>query len=510
MSIDIPWIGAWLLAGLAVTALCAALMRLLPAMSASARSVVWTALLAAVPALAVVLALDLPRALAIGVELTPATTATMAGVGPAPTRADATTLVAIGWACAAAVGLSRLAIGLLTLRRWRTRCRVLPASAFDHLPAWCAVRNLGRRAVVAWSSDAPTPCVLGLWRPVIALPRAAAALPPATLDAILVHECAHVRRRDDVAQFAQHVVRALCAIHPAIWWIDRQLTLEREAACDDWVVALAAPPRAYARCLVALAEGRTMHPASLHVSFGGGRSQLAERVRRLVDGRRRRRLTAGGGTTAALSSGVAAASLAVLAGVAPPTVIATPEPAPVARAAVRTPWLPIVADQAAVPRADARSVTAAPPAVLRRPAAPGRPDRVERARRPVGGAADDVPAVADEPLQAAWPGGSLMVAAPAPAVAVPAALPHAEPPARLGWTMADAMTIDTEPAPTPDTGPSNLATVATPFRDAGLAVGDAGGAVGRAAGHAGQGLARGGVATGGFFARLGARVARAF
>src|SRR5690606_30294806 len=178
-------------------------------------------------------------------------------------------------------------------------------------------------AVVAWSPDVPTPCVLGPRAPIIALPANARLLTPAALDAILVHELAHVRRRDDIAQFVQHLVRAFAAGHPAVWWIDRQLTIEREAACDDWGVTLATGPRDYARCLVELASRGTALEA-LQVAVRGGRSQLAARVRRLVDARRVRRLHAGAGVITSATSGVAAAIVAALTLVAPTVVLPVP------------------------------------------------------------------------------------------------------------------------------------------------------------------------------------------
>ena len=42
--------------------------------------------------------------------------------------------------------------------------------------------------------------------------------------------------------------------HPAVWWIEKKLALEREMACDDMVLASTTSPRAYAECLVSLAE----------------------------------------------------------------------------------------------------------------------------------------------------------------------------------------------------------------------------------------------------------------
>src|SRR5213078_2563160 len=79
-------------------------------------------------------------------------------------------------------------------------------------------------------------------------------LPAAELNQILLHELAHLSRWDDWSNLAQKIVKALFFFHPAVWWIERKVSLEREMACDDAVLAENHSPRAYAECLVHLAE----------------------------------------------------------------------------------------------------------------------------------------------------------------------------------------------------------------------------------------------------------------
>ena len=69
-----------------------------------------------------------------------------------------------------------------------------------------------------------------------------------------MHELAHLRRRDDWTNLLQKILGALLFFHPAVWWIEKKLALEREMACDDLVLASTTSPRAYAECLVSLAE----------------------------------------------------------------------------------------------------------------------------------------------------------------------------------------------------------------------------------------------------------------
>jgi hypothetical protein len=95
-------------------------------------------------------------------------------------------------------------------------------------------------------------------------------LAPEELNVILLHEFAHLRRWDDWTNLLQRTVRAVFLFHPAVWWIEKRLTLEREMACDDAVLAATANPRGYAKCLIALLEksfarrGWAMAQAAVH------------------------------------------------------------------------------------------------------------------------------------------------------------------------------------------------------------------------------------------------------
>jgi hypothetical protein len=84
-------------------------------------------------------------------------------------------------------------------------------------------------------------------------------IPEAELEAILLHELAHLRRYDDWTNLAQKVIKAVFFFHPAVWFIEGRLTLEREMACDDAVLAANFSPRSYAESLLGLAEKSFLH-----------------------------------------------------------------------------------------------------------------------------------------------------------------------------------------------------------------------------------------------------------
>ena len=80
--------------------------------------------------------------------------------------------------------------------------------------------------------------VLGFQRPCIALPSSLVdALTIDELDQVILHEHAHVQRRDDWTRLAQTLLMSVLWIHPAALFVSRALNREREMACDEWVVA---------------------------------------------------------------------------------------------------------------------------------------------------------------------------------------------------------------------------------------------------------------------------------
>jgi beta-lactamase regulating signal transducer with metallopeptidase domain len=162
----------------------------------------------------------------------------------------------MAWALVAGLLLFRLSLGLWSVVHFRRNCSELDLAGFD--PAiGRIVRDFesSRRVTLYVSSGATVPAAIGFFRPAIIFP--AWLLPQLSADEIriiLLHELAHLRRWDDWTNLAQKVVKAIFFFHPAVWWIESRLTLEREMACDEMVLAQTASARAYASSLISFAE----------------------------------------------------------------------------------------------------------------------------------------------------------------------------------------------------------------------------------------------------------------
>jgi uncharacterized protein (TIGR03435 family) len=124
------------------------------------------------------------------------------------------------------------------------------------------------------------PTVVGWLRPVVLVPVGAlGGLPAEYLEALLLHELAHIRRHDYLVNMLQSVAEALLFYHPAVWWVSGHIRAERELCCDDVAVSISGNPITYARALAHLESCRPSHLSAALAANGGS---LADRIARLL------------------------------------------------------------------------------------------------------------------------------------------------------------------------------------------------------------------------------------
>ncbi len=257
------------------------LLRGWPKINAATRYVVWSATLAAafVVPIATTLAFFTPA------QTVPANTTqttwraaaptiriprqeTVVSTVPAPTLVPSTperlriTLsapLAIGiltlWLLLAGFALVRLAIGLIRLEQLKRDALPLPVEYRDAMPQWLRANKGARDVRLCVSDETDVPIAVGLFDAMILIPRVLLErLSEPEVDQVCLHELAHLRRADDWTNGLQRVVNALLGWNPAALFIGQQLDLEREVACDDWVLSFVGTVRPYALCLTKMAE----------------------------------------------------------------------------------------------------------------------------------------------------------------------------------------------------------------------------------------------------------------
>ncbi|WP_010587715.1 M56 family metallopeptidase [Schlesneria paludicola] len=128
-----------------------------------------------------------------------------------------------------------------------------------------------------------SPFLAGLQRPVVMLPEVDADL---RIREVLIHELAHLRRRDCDWNLLLQIATAFFFFQPLIWMLGRRIESTAEDVCDDYVVRFGGDRIEYASQLTVIAE-RTLAPVlTIGVGMMSFRSMLARRVSRIMDGSR--------------------------------------------------------------------------------------------------------------------------------------------------------------------------------------------------------------------------------
>ncbi len=174
------------------------------------------------------------------------------------------------YAAGVAAFLYRLLVG------WLLAGRVLAASrriSIHHVPVY-------------ESAEVSTPLTIGLAAQKILLPMDWRDWPEDKLRAVLSHELAHVQRRDTITSFAAHLNRCVFWFHPLAWWLQRQLALTAEQACDDAGVRAIGERRRYAEVLLDMAEAVRRRGNRLACPGVGveGTGLLGRRIDRILRG----------------------------------------------------------------------------------------------------------------------------------------------------------------------------------------------------------------------------------
>jgi uncharacterized protein (TIGR03435 family) len=203
------------------------------------------------------------------------------------------------WFIGATVFSLRLLAGWILAERLRSTM-VRPASAewqrtFHRLKTRISVSRPVRLLV---SGALYAPAAIGWLRPMVLVPVGAlAGLPAAQIEALLLHELAHIRRHDYLVHILQSAVEAVFFYHPAVWWISGHMRTERELCCDDIAVSVTGDAVVYARALAEFDSARWVHPTVMAANGGS----LADRIARLLgQPSTARRISCGPGTAPAL------------------------------------------------------------------------------------------------------------------------------------------------------------------------------------------------------------------
>ena len=276
----VAWMIYGLLEGTALAFLVWLLLRFLPRQNAGTRFVLWFSALLAM--------FFLPW---LGVHSQPERTASpVSSISTLITVPISWALVLFGiWGLVAVMNLTRVVAALWQIRRLHRNSDEVDQKTLSPEIAMLLCDS-GRPVSLLLSDRVQVPTATGFVKPAIVLPRwflDPNEISQPELKHVLVHELSHLRRGDDWTNLAQKLIKALLFFHPFAWWVEQQLSLEREMACDDHVLRGVAHPVDYAQCLKRVAEKSFVRKQiALAQAIVSRMSQVTWRVTQILDSNR--------------------------------------------------------------------------------------------------------------------------------------------------------------------------------------------------------------------------------
>lgn len=248
-------------------------LRLLPGLSAAARSLVWLNVFVLLVFLHGVPAFGTGAGSAIGAH-------------HAPLQLSLTWSLAILGIWVSLSLLRGFQLIYSAVRSHGMAKRATPVEVEPAVGALLCVRGVsgGRRAELCTSREVERPSVFGFFRPRILIPPALLErLTAAELQQVVLHEMEHLRRGDDWTNLLQKVMLVLFPLNPVLLWVERRLCAERELACDDSVLRSSGARKGYAICLTRLAEYSMLRRSfTLVLGAWERQSELVRRVHRIL------------------------------------------------------------------------------------------------------------------------------------------------------------------------------------------------------------------------------------
>jgi beta-lactamase regulating signal transducer with metallopeptidase domain len=182
------------------------------------------------------------------------------------------------WALGVAVMALRMALGLFWVRNLVAHAQLKTYPEWQKkLNQFAQQMGMQREIRMGISDDISAPVTAGWWRPMVIVPTSLfSAMPVDLLEALLAHEIAHIKRYDYVVNLLQSAIEIFLFYHPAVWWLSKQIRIEREQIADDLAAGLLGEPR---RLALALSELDQIQFNFVQAANGGN---LMSRITRLV------------------------------------------------------------------------------------------------------------------------------------------------------------------------------------------------------------------------------------
>ncbi|HZY38232.1 MAG TPA: M56 family metallopeptidase [Mucilaginibacter sp.] len=177
----------------------------------------------------------------------------------------------------------RLMSSLVYVNRARHRFVYQPSEYWtDKVEGLCHKLQLNRAVRLLESGYVKMPMVIGHLKPIILVPMGLiAGLPSGQVEAILLHELAHIRRHDYMVNLLQTVAETIFCFNPGLLWLSSVLRDERENCCDDIALAQTKNKKEFVQALISFKE-HALYGTKYQVAFPGKKNHLLNRVSRII------------------------------------------------------------------------------------------------------------------------------------------------------------------------------------------------------------------------------------
>jgi bla regulator protein BlaR1 len=157
---------------------------------------------------------------------------------------------------------------------WKTRIAEL-----------CEQLQVKRVVQLLESEIVKIPVVIGHLKPIVFIPVGLLTnMPAGEIEAVLLHELAHIRRNDYFVNVIQVVAENIFFFNPALLWMSSLLREERENCCDDVAVAQTKSKKQFIQALISFKE-HALHTTNYTTAFPAKKNQLLQRVTRIINNR---------------------------------------------------------------------------------------------------------------------------------------------------------------------------------------------------------------------------------
>ena len=189
----------------------------------------------------------------------------------------------VGLWCGGVVVLAiRLMLGFNRIRSWRRSATAISSLQLiamrDQL---CQRMEIKKSVRLLESIHNTSPIVIGWVRPAILIPASVVSgLTAREMEAILVHELAHIGRHDYLVNMIQAIIETVLFYHPAVWWLSNRVREEREHCCDDVAIEVCGDRKTFVHALAKLEEIRCR---DLQVAVAASGGSPINRMKRILN-----------------------------------------------------------------------------------------------------------------------------------------------------------------------------------------------------------------------------------